>query len=75
MQAFEGIAKLLIGMGLLMLGIGLVFLFVSKFGGINSLRLPGDILIKKENFSFYFPITSLLIISLILTLLVNFFRR
>ncbi|HZJ83951.1 MAG TPA: DUF2905 domain-containing protein [Syntrophomonadaceae bacterium] len=75
MQAFEGIAKLLIGMGLLMLGIGLVFLFVSKVGGIGNYRLPGDIYIKKENFTFFFPLTSLLIISLILTLLINFFRR
>jgi hypothetical protein len=36
--------------------------------------LPGDILIKKENFVFYFPITTALIISLILTILFTIFK-
>jgi hypothetical protein len=37
--------------------------------------LPGDILIKKENFVFYFPITTALIISLILTILFTIFKK
>jgi H+/Cl- antiporter ClcA len=38
-------------------------------------RLPGDIRIESENGKFYFPITSMLLVSLVLTILVNLFRR
>lgn len=38
-------------------------------------RLPGDIRIENENGRFYFPVTSLLVISLVLTILINLFRR
>ncbi len=69
------IAKLFIGMGLFLLGIGLVFLFMSKVEGWGAFKLPGDIYIRRDNFTFFFPLTSLLVISLILTLLFNFFRR
>lgn len=76
MNGLDGMAKALIGMGLLILTIGLIFLFMSKIGGISNFRLPGDIYIKKENFTLYFPITSFLVLSLILTILFNlFFRR
>jgi hypothetical protein len=37
--------------------------------------LPGDFVVKRDNFSFYFPMTSSIIISLLLTLLFAFFRR
>ncbi len=75
MNGLEGMAKALIGIGLLILGIGLIFLLMSKVG-LSGFKLPGDIYIKKENFTFFFPLTSFLLISLILTLLVNFiFRR
>ncbi|NLJ73223.1 MAG: DUF2905 domain-containing protein [Syntrophomonadaceae bacterium] len=69
------IAKLFIGMGLFLLGIGLVFLFMSKVEGWCAFKLPGDIYIRRDNFTLFFPLTSLLVISLILTLLFNFFRR
>jgi len=38
-------------------------------------RLPGDIRIESENGKFFFPITSMLIISIVLTILINIFRR
>lgn len=38
-------------------------------------RLPGDIRIESENGKFYFPITSMLIVSVVLTVIVNLFRR
>lgn len=76
MNGLEGMAKALIGIGLLIIILGLIFLFISKVGGINLFRLPGDIYIKKENFTLYFPITSFLLLSIILTILFNlFFRR
>ena len=66
-------AKILILIGLILLGVGILTFFLSKFTGM--VRLPGDILIKKENFTFYFPITTSLVISAILSLLFFFFNR
>ncbi len=67
--------KLLIFSGLFLVVLGI---FISVFPRLpGSLgRLPGDILIQKERFSFFFPLTTCLIFSLLLTLLLNlFFRR
>ena len=69
------IGKALIFVGLVLVALGVLLTFGSKlplpFG-----RLPGDILIKRGNFTFSFPIVSSLLISLVLTLLLNlFFRR
>jgi hypothetical protein len=63
--------NLLISLGLLITFLGLILNFFSKF---NLPVLPGDILIQKENFTFYFPITTVLIISIILTIILNFFK-
>lgn len=52
--------------------LGLLFLLLGRF---NFTGLPGDIFIKKENFSFYFPIVSCIVISLVLSLIINLFRR
>lgn len=73
----ESMARIFIGLGLLLLFVGLVFLLLSKLGSnISLFRLPGDIYIKKENFTFYFPITTFLLLSLFLTLIANLiFRR
>mgnify|MGYP000896149553 CR=1 FL=1 len=68
----ESFGKLFINIGLLMIIIGGIFLLGEKFG---LGKLPGDIFIEKDNFTFFFPIVSTLIISLILTLILNLFRR
>jgi hypothetical protein len=69
------LAKTLIGIGLVLVGLGLLLYFapgaLSWFG-----RLPGDINIERGNTRFFFPLTSMIIISVVLTVLVNlFFRR
>ena len=47
-----------------------------KFGGFGPLgRLPGDISVQKENFSFSFPIVTCLLLSIVLTFLMWLFRR
>jgi len=58
------LAKFFIVIGVIFIIIGLFLYF--KF---PLFRLPGDIVIEKENFSFYFPITTSILISIILTLL------
>jgi len=67
------IGKMLIILGIILIIVGIGFLFGDKIPFIG--KLPGDILIKKERFSFYFPITTSIIISIILTILFSLFRK
>ena len=67
------IGKILIVSGLVLAAIGL---FISLGGKFNFLgKLPGDIHIERENFSFYFPLGTCLLVSLLLSLLFWFFKR
>lgn len=68
-----GFGKILIVMGLLLVGLGLILTVGEKIPFVG--RLPGDIYVKKERFAFYFPITTSILISLILTIVFSFFRR
>ncbi|MEG6585578.1 DUF2905 domain-containing protein [Dendrosporobacter sp. 1207_IL3150] len=69
----ESFGKILIYIALVILVIGLILHFGGKF--INFGRLPGDIRIERENFGFYFPIASSIILSIILTILLNIFSK
>ena len=62
--------KLLVLVGLLIAGVGLLVMLGLPIG-----RLPGDIAVRRDNFSFYFPITTSIVLSIILTLLLTLFRR
>lgn len=63
-------AKILIGLGLLLIVAGIITQLLGKF---PLGRLPGDFTIERENFKFYFPLSSSLLVSLILSLLFYFF--
>ena len=66
--------KYIIAFGLLIIVIGLIiYFFHDKLHWIG--RLPGDIRIEKENFKFYFPITTMILLSLVLTALVWVVRK
>jgi len=67
-----GMQKLLITIGVILLAAGLLWPVLSKLG-IG--RLPGDIVIRREGFTFYFPITTMILISLALTLVVRFWGK
>ncbi len=73
MQEFDSFAKLLIMFGLILAAVGGILLFIGKVPYIG--RLPGDIYIQKKNFTFYFPLATSILLSIILTLLLSFFRR
>ena len=77
MNDFSGIAKMLIGVGVFIVLMGLLLLLVSKVSGLSGIgRLPGDFYFRKGNFTFYFPLATSIILSLVLTVLLNlFFRR
>ncbi len=65
-------AKWLITVGIVLVGLGVLWPLVSKLG-LGS--LPGDIRIERKGFTFYFPLTSGIIVSLVVTFLLWLFRR
>lgn len=73
MWPFESLAKLIIVFGVVLVLLGGLLLLVGKIPLIG--RLPGDIYIQRGNFSFYFPLTTSILISLLLTLLFSLLSR
>ena len=67
--------KFLIFAGILAIFIGILLVISSRFKIPFLGKLPGDILIRKENFTFYFPLATSLIISAILSLILFFLNR
>lgn len=67
------LSKWLILLGLLLAGAGLLITLGGKIPFLG--RLPGDLRIERENFTFYFPLTTSLLVSLLLSLLWWLFRR
>ncbi|MFQ5683736.1 MAG: DUF2905 domain-containing protein [Candidatus Binatia bacterium] len=65
--------KGLILIGLLLVILGALFYFGVKIPGLG--HLPGDIYIQRSRFTFYFPLTTCLLVSLILMLVLYLFRR
>jgi hypothetical protein len=65
--------KLLIITGAIIVIIGVVLLFADKIPFIG--RLPGDIYIKKKNFTIYIPLATSILLSIILSLIFYFFRN
>ena len=62
--------KLLVLVGLVIAALGLLMMLGVPLG-----RLPGDFAVQRGNFSFYFPLTTSIILSILLTLLFALFRR
>lgn len=73
MQGLDSFARLLILFGLILAAVGGLILFVGKLPFIG--RLPGDIYIQRKTFSFYFPLTTSILLSILLTLLFSWFSR
>jgi hypothetical protein len=67
------IGKTLVVLGLLIALVGVVLVFVGRVPWIG--RLPGDIHVQRGNWSFYFPIATSIVLSLVLTLLFWLFGR
>lgn len=68
----DGFGKILIYIGIITIIIGLAFMLGGKLG---LGRLPGDFMIKRENFTFYFPLATSIIISIILTIILSLLFR
>ncbi len=67
------LGKMLILLGVFIILIGVFLLIGERIPWLG--RLPGDIIIKKKNFTFYFPLATSIIISIILTLIFTFLSR
>lgn len=74
MNTIDPIAKILIGAGALLLMVGLLIQF-GFFNYIKLGRLPGDIIIERENTKIYIPIVTCLVLSALLSLISLIFRK
>ncbi len=72
MNADTGKLLILIGAGILLAGV-LVYFFHDKMHWIG--RLPGDISIERENFRFYFPITTIILASIVISVILRMVRK
>jgi hypothetical protein len=68
-----GFGRLLIVAGIALLLAGLIVSLGGKFFGLG--RMPGDIVIRRNNFTFYFPIVTSILLSIILTIVMWLFNR
>jgi hypothetical protein len=67
------LGRFLIVIGAILVFVGVVVRLSPKIPWLG--RLPGDIVLKRENFSFYFPLGTCILISIILTLILYLFRK
>ena len=72
MQSETGKYIIIAGVVIVLLGV-IIYFFHDKFNWIG--RLPGDIRIEKENFRFYFPITTMILLSVFVSLLIWLWRK
>lgn len=69
----EGLGKTLIFIGIVLVVFGVIFLLGGKIPWLG--HLPGDIAIERERFTFYFPLATCLLVSVLISLVVYFLRR
>jgi hypothetical protein len=72
-MTMQPLGKTLIILGLVITATGVLLVFAGKIPWIG--RLPGDIYVKKENFSFYFPLTTSILLSIVISLILWLLRR
>jgi hypothetical protein len=73
MMPLTGVGKLLIVLGGLLIIIGAAFVLAGKIPWLG--RLPGDIYVNRRNFTFFFPLTTSILVSVILSLVLYLFSR
>jgi membrane protein implicated in regulation of membrane protease activity len=73
MMPFNGLGKLLIVVGGILIIIGTIMVFAGKIPWLG--RLPGDIYVERPNFTFFFPLTTSILVSVILSLVLYLLSR
>lgn len=69
----SGIGRLLIVMGLILLAVGVIISFAPRIPWLG--KLPGDIYIKKNHFSFFFPLTTCILLSALVSFILWLLKR
>jgi len=67
----ENVARMLILTGIILLVVGSIFLLYTRF----SFHMPGDIVIRRRNFLFVFPLATSILLSIVLTVILNLLIR
>jgi len=67
----ENVARMLILTGIILLVVGGIFLLYARF----SFHMPGDLVIRRKNFVFFFPLATSIILSIVLTVILNLLIR
>ena len=70
---YSQLGKALVILGVVVIVVGLLLWFADKIPFLG--KLPGDITIKKENLRIYIPIATMVILSILMTIILNLFRR
>jgi len=73
MWGFESLGRMLLLIGVTLVFLGGVLLLAGKVPFLG--RLPGDIVIERKNFTFYFPLATSILLSIVLTLILSLFGR
>ena len=73
MSPLSSLGKALIVTGVVIAFIGVLLVAAPRIPWLG--KMPGDILVKKDNFQFYFPVTTCIIISIVLSILFYLFRK
>jgi hypothetical protein len=73
MTDMQSLGKILIIVGVVIVLLGVILLWLPKIPFLG--KLPGDVLVKRENFTFYFPLATSLLLSLLLSLIFYLARR
>jgi len=69
----EGLGRTLIWIGGGLLALGLLFVLIGRIPGLG--RLPGDIVIKRENVTIFIPLGTMIVVSIVLSVLLNLIAR
>ncbi|MGD0101817.1 MAG: DUF2905 domain-containing protein [Acidobacteriota bacterium] len=70
-----GLGRILIIAGIILIAVGVLLNYSHLFSFLNLGRLPGDIRIKRGGFSFYFPLTTCILLSILFSLILYIFRK
>ncbi|HVP52872.1 MAG TPA: DUF2905 domain-containing protein [Terriglobales bacterium] len=68
------LGKLIIVLGAILVAVGVLIVLLGRTG-LPIGRLPGDIIYRRKNFAFYFPLTTSILLSIVLSLIVYFLSR
>jgi Protein of unknown function (DUF2905) len=74
-NGLSSLGRALLALGAVLAGVGLLLILAGRFPGLRIGRLPGDLRVERGNFTFYFPLATSVVVSVVLSLLLWLFGR